>query len=536
MIKDAVFFSSFLGVLLLAASTQYAHAAGTFINAPDRVDLVYDDTRDILFITSGDAVLRYQVASNTFLSPLILGGKLKGIDISLDKNTLAVADASYTENEVWVHLIDLTAQQTKKVPFARSSYEGGTFTVAFGNDNNVLVSSTYLGSGWVPLRKFNPATGESSQLTTVRQNTMLKASADASVIGFAESNISDGRFGRYRVSDGNILRKQGYTDGTGWFNYEMGVSRDGKQYSIPTYGGTFVADADLVKYATIGQYAGEQPIGVAYHPTKDLVYFAWVTTPYVMAYDTTTFTRVQQYDFENTFNSNGNSAFVDGRLKFSLNGKLLFSTVQGGIRFVRLNAAPIAEPQTVSTVEDTAKTITLTGSDADQDILNYVVVEGPKFGKLSGTSPNLTYLPNRDYFGPDEFTFKVNDGSEDSQPVTVSISIAAVNDPPSFTLASSNIVASAKSKQVSLPGWALNISPGPSGEESQAVSFVVTNNNPLLFTKQPAIDANGMLTFIPWPNRKGTATVTVFALDNGGTADGGIDRSSSQIFTVTLRK
>jgi hypothetical protein len=49
---------------------------------------------------------------------------------------------------------------------------------------------------------------------------------------------------------------------------------------------------------------------------------------------------------------------------------------------------------------------------------------------LSGTAPNLTYTPQAGYHGPDSFTFKANDGALDSKPATVSIAVAAVNQPP----------------------------------------------------------------------------------------------------------
>jgi hypothetical protein len=49
---------------------------------------------------------------------------------------------------------------------------------------------------------------------------------------------------------------------------------------------------------------------------------------------------------------------------------------------------------------------------------------------LSGTAPNLTYTPRANHNGSDSFTFKVNDGTTDSNEVTVSITINAANDPP----------------------------------------------------------------------------------------------------------
>jgi hypothetical protein len=178
-------------------------------------------------------------------------------------------------------------------------------------------------------------TDQTTVLDSVRHRTMLNASADGSVIGFAESDASDGPFGRYRVADGDILKRQGYDYGTSWFNYEIGVNRNGTQYSIPTYGGTFIYDANLIKYASLGYYAGGQPIGVAYHPKADIVYYPWANTTKVYAYDTNSLVNpIALYEFNNLFNHPGNHAFGEGRLKISRDGTLLFATVEGGVRYV----------------------------------------------------------------------------------------------------------------------------------------------------------------------------------------------------------
>ncbi|MCX7804787.1 MAG: Ig-like domain-containing protein [Planctomycetota bacterium] len=95
-----------------------------------------------------------------------------------------------------------------------------------------------------------------------------------------------------------------------------------------------------------------------------------------------------------------------------------------------VNDPPVTGDQNVTTAEDTPKAITLTATDADGDALTYIVVSGPSHGTLSGTAPNLTYTPDADYSGPDSFTFKANDGMADSNVATVSITVAAVNDPP----------------------------------------------------------------------------------------------------------
>ncbi|PYK07918.1 MAG: hypothetical protein DME65_15340 [Verrucomicrobia bacterium] len=93
-------------------------------------------------------------------------------------------------------------------------------------------------------------------------------------------------------------------------------------------------------------------------------------------------------------------------------------------------AAPVANSQSVTTDEDTAKAITLNGSDPNGDALTYTVTSDPSHGTLSGTAPNETYTPNANYNGSDNFTFKVNDGQVDSADATVSITVSPVNDAP----------------------------------------------------------------------------------------------------------
>jgi hypothetical protein len=100
------------------------------------------------------------------------------------------------------------------------------------------------------------------------------------------------------------------------------------------------------------------------------------------------------------------------------------------ITVVAVNSAPVADPQSVSTAEDTALAIVLTGSDPDNDPLTYDVVSGPSHGILSGTAPNLTYTPAVNYYGADAFAFVANDGLAVSEPAMVDITVLAIEDAP----------------------------------------------------------------------------------------------------------
>lgn len=96
------------------------------------------------------------------------------------------------------------------------------------------------------------------------------------------------------------------------------------------------------------------------------------------------------------------------------------------------NTPPVAN-DTLVDLPGAIKPIILTGSDSDGDSLTYVVVTQPANGTLSGTPPNLSYRPNADFVGDDTFTFKVNDGTEDSAPATVTIRVGAPSASQSLT-------------------------------------------------------------------------------------------------------
>jgi uncharacterized repeat protein (TIGR01451 family) len=96
-----------------------------------------------------------------------------------------------------------------------------------------------------------------------------------------------------------------------------------------------------------------------------------------------------------------------------------------------VNHPPVANSQSVATPAATAKAITLTGSDVDNDPLTFSIVSGPTNGVLSGlntTSGTVTYTPNTKFSGPDSFTFRVNDGTTNSPGATVSLTVTSVAD------------------------------------------------------------------------------------------------------------
>ncbi|MBM4036795.1 MAG: hypothetical protein FJ291_34100, partial [Planctomycetes bacterium] len=154
---------------------------------------------------------------------------------------------------------------------------------------------------------------------------------------------------------------------------------------------------------------------------------------------------------------------------------------------------------------------------------------------LLSTGETLVWRPAIDANGTLEaFTVVAWDGKASSgTPVPVNVQVAPVNDAPAFTKGA-DAVANEDAGLQTLVGWATGISPGPADEAGQLVDFLVTNSNNALFTVQPAIAPDGTLTFVSAPDAHGAAIVTVKIHDDGGTANGGVDTSADQTFTITV--
>ncbi|HJU41463.1 MAG TPA: Ig-like domain-containing protein [Vicinamibacterales bacterium] len=203
------------------------------------------------------------------------------------------------------------------------------------------------------------------------------------------------------------------------------------------------------------------------------------------------------------------------------------------------NRPPVATPDTYGTNEDQVLLIAapgVLGTDTDPDAgpLYALLHEPPAQGLLFLQSDgSFEYRLVPDFSGAVTFYYRANDFALDSEPVPVTIIVNAVNDPPSFTAGPNQIVSEDAGPQT-IAAWATAISAGPANESDQAVTFVLSNDNPALFAAPPAVSPGGTLTYQPAPNRFGTATVIVRATDNGGTAHGGSDTSATQLFTITV--
>src|SRR5215204_4349381 len=187
------------------------------------------------------------------------------------------------------------------------------------------------------------------------------------------------------------------------------------------------------------------------------------------------------------------------------------SVQRATVNVTAVNDAPVADDQSVTTDEDTAKEVTLTASDVEGEVLGYTIVSAPQHGTLSGTGANLTYTPEADYNGPDSFTFKANDGIAYSDPATVSIAVDAVNDAP---VANADTKSTNQDTPLVFAARQLigNDDEGPANESGQTLTLTAVDQ---ALNGQVSLSTTGDITFTPDAGFNGQASFEYTVCDNG---------------------
>ena len=108
-----------------------------------------------------------------------------------------------------------------------------------------------------------------------------------------------------------------------------------------------------------------------------------------------------------------------------------------------VNDAPVALDDSAETVEDTPVTIDVLANDTDVDgdgLTVDSVAQGSGGVAAVNNATSVTYTPNANFNGTDLFTYTVSDGQGGSATASVTVTIAAVNDPPVLTVNSPAVV------------------------------------------------------------------------------------------------
>jgi VCBS repeat-containing protein len=193
--------------------------------------------------------------------------------------------------------------------------------------------------------------------------------------------------------------------------------------------------------------------------------------------------------------------------------------------FEVVNNPPTAYDDSVATDEDTPLDILLPAEDPDGDPLAYTILTPPAHGTLIGSGPNVIYVPALDSNGPDSFSFKVNDGTVDSNIATVTITVNPVNDPPVAVDDSYNV-----DEDNTLVGSSVlanddDAHGGAPSEDNLPLSVRLVDD---VAHGTLTLNADGTFTYVPALNFNGTDSFSYQAVD----ALGGVSNTATVTITV----
>ena len=311
----------------------------TLIAAPNATDFVADERSGILYITSGSQVLRYNLASQAFLSPFNLGGSLTGIDLSQDGSRLLVADSSHTSTEAWFYDVNPTSGASQTITYAHASREAGAYQVRIAADGTAILSSKQAwGSVALPIRQYDLATMSVSVISYLYQGARVSSAADGSVVVVSAIGTSPSTVLRYSSATGDL--SQNFIPSLNLSSTGVAVNSDGTESAAFTSGGARIYDQDwhVTKELDPSQFVA--PIGMAYDAVRDVLYDAEVNTTHIDAYDTQTWQKTDSYELPYEFNFTAGS----GRLRTSDDGQYLFALAPG----TGIYAIVVPEPSMVA--------------------------------------------------------------------------------------------------------------------------------------------------------------------------------------------
>ncbi|MFN3859602.1 MAG: tandem-95 repeat protein [Caulobacter sp.] len=236
-----------------------------------------------------------------------------------------------------------------------------------------------------------------------------------------------------------------------------------------------------------------------------------------------------------TYTPNEDFAGIDSFTWRVFDGQAWSEVYTHGITVNEANDAPVGEDLVLSIDEDQAVLIDVidAASDAEGDDISIVSVDGQAIGEDGvvvdggvvriGKGGQLEFRPDANFSGEASFTYVLTDGTTPSEPATVTINVAAVNDAPVAAEFSANLDED-QPLTGSLAGFVSDVdSPGPFIFEvvGDVAHGTLTFDEHGQFTYTPDKDWNGTDSFTwrvldgdAW-SEPATFTLNVAAVNDG---------------------
>jgi len=115
------------------------------------------------------------------------------------------------------------------------------------------------------------------------------------------------------------------------------------------------------------------------------------------------------------------------------------------ITVINSNNPPRAIGANILTKTNRSVRITPMGTDPDGDLLTYEIVKKPVNGTVAPEENAFRFTPDRDYAGPESFTFRAFDGTAFGEEAKITVEIITTNAPPRASPGSATVPPNASS-------------------------------------------------------------------------------------------
>ena len=321
-------------ILRLELAVPVFHGDVMFLS--ERRDLVWDPHRKLLYMTTESGELaRFDAVSRLLLEPWSIGDSLMGADITPDGRYLFVAEDLDANGKPRVRKVDLDTGDVSTFSFEPAFGEGRGWDIKIVSESKGFVTTAYQGSGWVPFREFDVATGEftiredtpGSSDPEVTGTTILRRSADRSTMYVLEGNISSGPAIVYDTALDSFIAS--VKTGSPW-NRLAAASPTGGDLARMIFDAVDIRDRSLDVITELSEVRG----GMVFDPKRPMLYVADENADHIVGFDTRSYEeRFRMPIGESIFVSSG---FDEGVMEVSHDGALLFLSTRLGVRLYEL--------------------------------------------------------------------------------------------------------------------------------------------------------------------------------------------------------
>lgn len=306
--------------------------ASTLLPVTGARDLIVDTLRNVVYITtSSGQVQRYQIASDSLLTPYNVSHGLYGGDINAAQSALYIQEGLQNLDEGMYRKIDLNTGAVTNLNYNIDDYEGTGWDLAIAADGKGYATSRFQGSGTSPFRSIDMATDAIARLSKgpLTQDTHIIRGVDRSRLFFLQSNTSNGPTFQFTPATGfsNNLNANMFMD-----DVMSAVSPDGSLRAIEINGNVAVFTSANVAVETLTGFTG----GVTFHPTQPLLFVVNDSTNEVVAYETTTWR--ERYRLAIGENVGTSTPMGAGTMTVGPDGNQLFLVTGAGVRVLALPA------------------------------------------------------------------------------------------------------------------------------------------------------------------------------------------------------